>query len=130
QPAPRGGCGARGRRRGDAAVHRLPAAHQAPPDRHRAQALPRGLAEGRRDADVTPWASRRVRLESAARLGALRAFAKRDVGAVLARLQSDVEICQTELSPRDDHYQGHEGARELFGRLTATIDPAPSPSTA
>ena len=42
-----------GRGRGDPPVRRLPAAHQAPADRHRPQALPRRLAEGRRLADVT-----------------------------------------------------------------------------
>jgi hypothetical protein len=50
------------------------------------------------------------------------AFARRDAAAVLARLDPDVEIRQTELVPWGGHYRGHEGAREFFGRVLGAID--------
>ena len=44
------------------------------------------------------------------------AFARRDAAAVLARLDPDVEIRQTELVPWGGHYRGHEAGCHLRGR--------------
>jgi len=52
------------------------------------------------------------------------AFDRRDVGAVLRALDSDIELTQTALLPWGGVYQGPMGAASFFQKLTRAIDAA------
>lgn len=49
------------------------------------------------------------------------AFARRDLPAAFSLLAADVEIEQSAELPWGGVYQGHDGARQFFGKLTSHI---------
>jgi hypothetical protein len=49
------------------------------------------------------------------------AFARRDLPKAFSLLSPDVEIVQSAELPWGGVYQGHDGARQFFGKLTANI---------
>lgn len=50
------------------------------------------------------------------------AFGRRDLAAAMALFAPDVQIDQSPEVPWGDHYEGLEGAREFFARLTRRLD--------
>ena len=48
-------------------------------------------------------------------------FRQRDMAKVFGLLAADVEIAQSKELPWGGDYRGHAGAREFFGRLTASV---------
>ena len=53
---------------------------------------------------------------------AYEAFACRDLAKVFSLLSPSVEIVQSAALPWGGEFHGHDGARQFFSRLTATID--------
>ncbi len=50
------------------------------------------------------------------------AFGRRDIPKVFGLLSADVEIVQSEELPWGGRYEGHDGAKQFFGKLGSTIN--------
>jgi ketosteroid isomerase-like protein len=55
---------------------------------------------------------------------AYEAFGRRDVPRIFSLLAPEIEITQSTELPWGGVYRGHEGARQFFGKLTASITSA------
>jgi ketosteroid isomerase-like protein len=53
---------------------------------------------------------------------AYEAFGRRDIPKIFALFAPDIEIIQSEELPWGGRFQGHEGARQFFSKLTAWLN--------